>query len=69
MTTLLFAAFIGWIIFNILVKVVKFTVATALLVVAVVVIIQVSNGINHQTIWKQINQAPQSVESSPSRAR
>ncbi len=46
MTTLLFAAFIGWIIFNILVKVVKFTAATALLVVAVVIIIQVSNGIN-----------------------
>jgi hypothetical protein len=69
MMTLLFAGLVAWIIFTFLVKVIKFTATTALLIVAVVVILQVTNGVTPEKLLKQLNQVPQSVQSSPNKSR
>lgn len=62
MLILLFAAFIAWAVFTFLIKVIKTTVATAMLIAAVVVIIQVSNGVTPQDILQFITQFPQSLQ-------
>lgn len=61
MLTLIFAAIIAWIIFNFLVKVVKTTAVIAILIAAVVVIIQVTNGVTPQVVWDFITKFPQSL--------
>jgi hypothetical protein len=53
------ALIVGWIVFTILVKIIKTTVSTAMTVAAIIVLLQISYGITPQDIWNQIINLPQ----------
>jgi hypothetical protein len=52
---------VAWIVFTILVKIVKMTVSSAVTIAAIVVLLQISYGITPQDIWNQIIHLPQSL--------
>ncbi|AKG22814.1 hypothetical protein [Calothrix sp. 336/3] len=52
---------IAWIVFTILVKIVKTTVKTAFIAVAVIVLLQISYGVTPVDIWNKIVQFNQSL--------
>lgn len=52
---------VAWIVFTILVKIVKMTVSSAVSIAAIVVLLQISYGITPQDIWNQIIHLPQSL--------
>jgi hypothetical protein len=58
---MLIALIVAWLIFTILVKVVKATVKTAFLIAAVIVLLQVGYGIGPQEMWNYIVQLPQKL--------
>ncbi|WP_315791663.1 hypothetical protein [Fischerella sp. JS2] len=58
---MLIALIIAWLIFTILVKVVKTTVKTAFLIAAIIVLLQVGYGIGPQEMWNYIVQLPQKL--------
>ncbi|MGJ5675382.1 MAG: hypothetical protein ACR9NN_17505 [Nostochopsis sp.] len=58
---MLIALIVAWIIFTILIKVVKTTVKTAFTIAAIVVLLQVGYGIGPQEIWNYIVQIPQKL--------
>ncbi|MBW4476998.1 MAG: hypothetical protein KME54_08995 [Tolypothrix brevis GSE-NOS-MK-07-07A] len=51
---MLVALIVAWIVFTILVKIVKTTVSSAIIIAAIVVLLQISYGITPQYIWNQI---------------
>jgi hypothetical protein len=58
---MLIALIVAWLIFTILVKVVKTTVKTAFLIAAIIVLLQVGYGIGPQEMWNYIVQLPQKL--------
>ncbi|MBF2003939.1 hypothetical protein ACF3DV_08640 [Chlorogloeopsis fritschii PCC 9212] len=58
---MLVALIIAWIVFTILVKVIKTTVKNALMIAAVIVLLQVGYGISPQDIWNQIVKLTQTL--------
>lgn len=58
---MLVALIVAWIVFTILVKIVKTTVSSAMTIAAIVVLLQISYGITPQDIWNQIVNLPQSL--------
>ncbi|MFB2772841.1 hypothetical protein ACE1AT_26750 [Pelatocladus sp. BLCC-F211] len=58
---MLIALIVAWLIFTILIKVVKTTVKTAFIIAAIVVLLQVGYGIGPQEIWNYIVQIPQKL--------
>ncbi|RUS98495.1 hypothetical protein DSM106972_081240 [Dulcicalothrix desertica PCC 7102] len=57
----LFAAFVGWLLFTILVKILKVTAVIALIITAVVVTIQISNRVDPRELWQEVTQYSQSI--------
>lgn len=55
------ALIVAWIVFTILVKIVKTTVSSAMTVAAIVVLLQIGYGITPQDIWNQIIHLPQTL--------
>ncbi len=55
---LIAAVIISWLIFTWLLKVVKTTVKTALLIAAIALILQLTVGIGPEQIWQQIQALP-----------
>lgn len=55
------ALIVAWIVFTILVKIVKTTVSSAMTVAAIVVLLQIAYGITPQDIWNQIIHLPQTL--------
>lgn len=53
-----FAAFVGWLLFTILAKIFKFTAATALIITAIVVIIQVNYRVDPRDLWRWVTRFP-----------
>ncbi len=60
---MLVALIVAWIVFTILVKIVKTTVSSAITIAAIVVLLQISYGITPQDIWNQITHLPQTLSS------
>jgi hypothetical protein len=60
---MLVALIVAWIVFTILVKIVKTTVSSAITIAAIVVLLQISYGITPQDIWNQIIHLPQTLSS------
>ncbi|KOP25441.1 hypothetical protein AMR41_15965 [Hapalosiphon sp. MRB220] len=58
---MLIALIFAWLIFTILIKVVKTTVKTAFVIAAIVVLLQIGYGIGPQEIWNYIVQIPQKL--------
>ncbi|PLZ99880.1 hypothetical protein CEN50_05535 [Fischerella thermalis CCMEE 5268] len=58
---MLIALIVAWLIFTILVKVVKTTVKTAFFIAAIIVLLQVGYGIGPQEMWNYIVQLPQKL--------
>lgn len=58
---MLIAVIVAWLIFTILVKVVKTTVKTAFFIAAIIVLLQVGYGIGPQEMWNYIVQLPQKL--------
>ncbi|MFQ4143231.1 hypothetical protein [Chlorogloeopsis sp. ULAP02] len=58
---MLVALIIAWIVFTILIKVIKTTVKNALIIAAVIVLLQVGYGIGPQDIWNQIVKLTQTL--------
>ncbi|MGI8501639.1 MAG: hypothetical protein ACR2LR_10935 [Hassallia sp.] len=58
---MLVALIVAWVVFTILVKIVKTTVSSAMTIAAIVVLLQISYGITPQDIWNQIVNLPQSL--------
>ncbi|BAZ09028.1 hypothetical protein NIES4071_08340 [Calothrix sp. NIES-4071] len=56
-----FAAFVGWLLFNILVKILKISAVIALIITAVVVTIQISNSVDPRELWEQVTQYSQNI--------
>ncbi|NEU74848.1 hypothetical protein PI95_020390 [Hassallia byssoidea VB512170] len=52
---------VAWVVFTILVKIVKTTVSSAMTIAAIVVLLQISYGITPQDIWNQIVHLPQTL--------
>ncbi|MDM9380883.1 hypothetical protein QUB80_09225 [Chlorogloeopsis sp. ULAP01] len=59
---MLVALIIAWIVFTILIKVIKTTVKNALIIAAVIVLLQVGYGIGPQDIWNQIVKLTQTLQ-------
>ncbi len=55
------AIIVSWLIFTLLVKVVKASISTAILVAAIVLILQLFFGIGPQDLWQQVAQLPQTL--------
>lgn len=55
------ALIVSWIVFTILVKVIKTTVSNAFTVAAIIVLLQVGFGISPQDIWYQLMHLPQTL--------
>lgn len=55
------AIIVSWLIFTLLVKVVKASISTAILVAAIVLILQLFFGIGPQDLWQQVTQIPQTL--------
>ncbi|MBD1904776.1 hypothetical protein NDI37_19465 [Funiculus sociatus GB2-A5] len=55
------AIIVSWLIFTLLVKVVKASISTAILVAAIVLILQLFFGIGPQDLWQQVTQLPQTL--------
>ncbi|MCV3216538.1 hypothetical protein OGM63_24005 [Plectonema radiosum NIES-515] len=60
---MLVALIVAWIVFTILVKILKTTVSSAITIAAIVVLLQISYGITPQDIWNQIIHLPQTLSS------
>ncbi|NWF59258.1 MAG: hypothetical protein HXY43_08115 [Fischerella sp.] len=58
---MIIALIVAWLIFTILIKVVKTTVKTALMIATVVVLLQVGYGIGPQDILNYMMQLPQNI--------
>lgn len=58
----LFALLVGWILFNILVKIFKITAVIALIITAIVVTIQISNRVDPRVLWEEVTQYSQSIK-------
>lgn len=58
---MLIALIVAWIVFTILVKVVKTTVKNALMIAAIIILLQVGYGISPQDIWNHIINLPQTL--------
>ncbi|MCP6762743.1 MAG: hypothetical protein NHB32_29190 [Fischerella sp. CENA71] len=58
---MLIALIVAWLIFTILIKVVKTTAKTAFVIAAIVVLLHVGYGIGPQEIWNYIVQIPQKL--------
>lgn len=58
---MIIALIVAWIVFTILVKILKTTVSNALTVAAVIVLLQVGYGITPQDIWQQLMHLPQNL--------
>ncbi|MEM8641082.1 MAG: hypothetical protein AAGG51_20055 [Cyanobacteria bacterium P01_G01_bin.54] len=58
---LIAACLIAWGVFTWLVKVVKASVQTALIIAFVLVVIQVGFGIGPRQLWEQISNLPQTI--------
>ncbi len=58
---MLISLIVAWIVFTILVKVVKTTVKSALIFAAIIVLLEVGYGIGIQDVWDQITQLPQTL--------
>ncbi|TBR59350.1 hypothetical protein BLD44_003600 [Mastigocladus laminosus UU774] len=58
---MLIALIVAWLIFTILIKVVKTTVKNAFMIAAIVVLLQIGYGIGPQEIWNYIVQIPQKL--------
>lgn len=63
----LFAAFVGWLLFTILVKILKVTAVIAVIITAVVVTIQISNRVDPRELWQEVTQYSQSIKNVVSR--
>jgi hypothetical protein len=50
----LFALLVGWLLFNILVKILKISAVIALIITAIVVTIQISNRVDPRELWEQV---------------
>ena len=57
----LFAALVGWLLFNILVKILKISAVIALIITAIVVTIQISNRVDPRELWEQVTQYSQNI--------
>lgn len=55
------AVIVSWLVFTALIKIVKTTIATALAIAAIVLILQIVFGVIPQDLWQQITQLPQLV--------
>ncbi|MBD1928541.1 hypothetical protein H6F74_20140 [Trichocoleus sp. FACHB-90] len=55
------AIIVSWLIFTLLVKVVKASISTAILVAAIVLVLQLFFGIGPQDLWQQVTQLPQTL--------
>jgi len=55
------AIIVSWLIFTLLVKVVKASISTAILVAVIVLILQLFFGIGPQDLWQQVTQLPQTL--------
>lgn len=58
-----FALIVAWIVFTVLIKVVKMTVSNALIIAAIILLLQVGYGITPQDIFNNIIKLPQSLNS------
>jgi hypothetical protein len=58
---MIIALIVAWIVFTILLKVVKTTVSNALKIAAIIVLLQIGFGIGPDDIWHYINQLPQTL--------
>ncbi|MFE1745591.1 hypothetical protein [Coleofasciculus sp. H7-2] len=58
---LIAALIVSWLVFALLIKVVKASIGTAILIAAVVLILQLFFGIGPEDIWQQITQLPQTI--------
>ncbi len=58
---LIAALIVSWLVFTALIKLVKTTVSTAIVIAAIVLVLQLVFGINPQDLWQQITQLPQIV--------
>ncbi len=58
---LIAALIVSWLVFTLLIKVVKASIGTAILIAAVVLILQLFFGIGPQDLWQQITQLPQTI--------
>lgn len=52
---------VSWLVFTLLVNLLKLTIQTAILIAAVVLILQLLFGIGAQDLWQQIIQLPQTL--------
>lgn len=50
---------VSWLVFTLLVNLLKLTIKTAILIAVVVLILQLLFGIGAQDLWQQITQLPQ----------
>ncbi len=55
------AIIVSWLIFTLLVKVVKASISTAILVAVIVLVLQLFFGIGPQDLWQQVTQLPQTL--------
>ncbi|MBD2538255.1 hypothetical protein [Coleofasciculus sp. FACHB-SPT36] len=58
---LIAALIVSWLVFTLLIKVVKASIGTAILIAAVVLVLQLFFGIDPQDLWQQITQLPQTI--------
>ena len=58
---LIAALVVSWLIFTALIKVVKTTVTTAIVIAGIILTLQLVFGINPQDLWQQITQLPQTL--------
>ncbi|MBD1897134.1 hypothetical protein [Coleofasciculus sp. FACHB-129] len=58
---LIAALIVSWLVFTLLIKVVKASIGTAILIAAVVLVLQLFFGIDPQHLWQQITQLPQTI--------
>ena len=58
---LIAAIVVAWLVFTWLVKVVKASIATAITIAMIVLVLQLAFGIGPQQLWQQILQLPQTI--------
>lgn len=58
---LIAALIVSWLVFTWLVKIVKLTVGTALIIAGIVLILQLLFGVNPNQLWQQILNLPQII--------
>ena len=58
---LIAALIVSWLVFTALIKVVKTTLTTAIVIAGIILTLQLVFGIDPQDLWQQITQLPQTL--------